>query len=161
MCFLSESQTFFLIWKGCFCLLLFMQPLAQHLGPTVHPRPHHFLACSHVAKPEYPRALCWVRRLMKWTPNAFFWCWRWTASSLSSCTLSPAFTQLNTQAFSDHFSQARGSLCTLAFDVGHLVSLCHPRLGSAVRVKIPEGKLFPLCPYLKEPAVRGFVKGLF
>ena len=30
-----------------------------------YPLPHHFLACSHVAKPEYPRALCWVRRLMK------------------------------------------------------------------------------------------------
>lgn len=33
-----------------------------------------------------------------------------------------AFTQLNTQAFSNHFSQARRLLRTLAFDVDHL---CH------------------------------------
>ena len=148
MCFLSESQTFFVfsICKGCFCLLPFMQPLAQHSGPTGLPLPHHFLACSHVAKPEYPRALCWVRRLMKWTPNAFFWSCHAPCPHchLVHCHL-PSLNSVHKRLAVTSHRQGAYSVPWLLMWIT-LWSLCHPRLGSALRVKIPEGKHFPLCP---------------
>lgn len=141
--------------KGCFCLLLFMQPLINTWDPLYTPPPSfsRLLTCCKARVSEGPVL---GERLMRNEPRMPSSGAECTASSLSSCTLS-LLPQLNTQAFSDHFSQARLTLYP-GFWCGSPCVIMSPRLGSAVRVKIPEGKLFPLCPYLKEPAVRGFVK---